>query len=124
MDASTVVIPTTLSLVAPRRASLRLAHATTTLVGARASRGTPPASTSRMEDSTRRHSRRSTSRRPRSLSVPSSPPSATSATTPTTHHLPRATKRLTSESRTSLIDYASSPTPQVVFAPWCLVMMR
>jgi hypothetical protein len=50
MDATTVVTPTTSSPVAPRRASRRLAHATTILVSARASRSTPPACTSPRED--------------------------------------------------------------------------
>jgi hypothetical protein len=93
MDASTPATLTTSSPVSPRRASRRLARVTTTLVGARASRSTPPASTCPREDLTRRRSRKSTSRRPprprlqqgasSSRSVPSLPPSATSTSTPT-----------------------------------------
>jgi hypothetical protein len=60
-EATTVAISTTSLPAAPRRANRSLARATIALVGARAS--TPPASTSPREDSTRRHSRRSTFRR-------------------------------------------------------------
>jgi hypothetical protein len=92
--------PTTSSPVSLRRASRRLVHATITLVSVRASESTPLASTSLREDLTRRRLR-SISRRTRSRSVPYAPPSATLTTTPPTQHLPRATRRLTSGSRTS-----------------------
>jgi hypothetical protein len=95
MDASNAVTLTTLSPIAPRRASWRLARATTSLVDARARGSTPLESTSPREDSTRRCSRRNTSRRLRSRSVPSSPPSATLTMTLMTQHLPRVTRRLT-----------------------------
>ena len=66
MDDSIAATPTTSSLAAPRRASRRLAHVTTTPFSAMASKSTPSISTSLREDSTRRRSSRSTSKRPRS----------------------------------------------------------
>jgi hypothetical protein len=65
-DATTVAIPTTLLPAAPRKARQSPAHATITLVGARASTPPPSTSPSPREDSIRRHSRRSTFRRKRS----------------------------------------------------------
>jgi hypothetical protein len=111
-DASTVATPTTSSLAAPRMASRWLASVTTTLVGARASTSTSLASTNSCGATTRRHSRRSTTRRQRSSSVPSSLSLATSIMTLMILLLSQVTRSSRGRLRIRSTNCASSPTTQ------------